>query len=88
MLQLLLELWGWFTIHLKDMNLRIEMSGETFPTALWFKSYSKNSRVLTVLWDTLYITYKFCFANVDDVLGIFKLHLFLGISGIAKVRSQ
>ena len=55
MLQLLLELWGWFTIHLKDMNLRIEMSGETFPTALWFKSYSKNNRVLTVLWDTLYI---------------------------------
>ena len=54
MLQLLLELWGWFTIHLKDMNLRIEMSGETFPTALWFKSYSKNSQVLTVLWDTLY----------------------------------
>ena len=30
------------------------MSGETFPTVLWFKSYSKNSRVLTVLWDTLY----------------------------------
>ena len=29
------------------------MSGETFPTALWFKSYSENSRVLTVLWDTL-----------------------------------
>ena len=55
MLQLLLELWGWFTIHLKDMNLKIEMSGETFPTALWFKSYSENSGVLTVLWDTLYI---------------------------------
>ena len=50
---LLLGLWGWFTIHLKDMNLRIEMSGETFPTVLWFKSYSKNSWVLTVLWDTL-----------------------------------
>ena len=54
MFRLVLELWGWFTIHLKDMNLRIEMSGETFPTALWFKSYSENSRVLTVLWDTLY----------------------------------
>ena len=31
------------------------MSGETFPTGLWFKGYSKNSRVLTVLWDTLYV---------------------------------
>ena len=34
------------------------MSGETFPTVLWFKSYSKNSRALTVLWDTLgYLRY-------------------------------
>ena len=30
------------------------MSGETFPTVFQFKNYSKNSRVLTVLWDTLY----------------------------------
>ena len=61
---LLLGLWGWFTIHLKDMNLRIEMSGETFPTVFWFKNYSKNSRVLTVLWDTLY----FSLHEYDDLM--------------------